>query len=159
MRFLPIASLSLSILSACSMAQLSSGDEDAVAKSAADLTWNTSDLNRDGLLWTQADTSWSTGAFVKALPQFPSTGFAWQDASRAVLLANEQDYPLLLQGEASYRCADGGEPQRVTFGLPARPGSVSAPLLLGEHSSLGLALSCVPVSSKVSLLYRALAPE
>jgi hypothetical protein len=142
------------------MAELSPGDEDAVSKSAADLTWNTSDLNREGVLWTHADTSWSTGAFVKALPQFPSTGFAWPDASRAVLLANEQDYPLLLQGEASYRCAEGnGEPQRVTFGLPARPGGVSAPLLLGEHSSLGLALSCVPVSSKVSLLYRAVAPE
>jgi hypothetical protein len=149
------------MLSACSMAELGSGDgEDAVSKSAADSTWSTSDLNRDGVLWTQANTSWSTGAFVKALPQFPSTGFAWPDASRAVLLANEHDYPLLVQGEASYRCADGaGEPQSVIFGGPARTGSVGAPLRLPEHSSLGLPLSCVPIASKVSLLYRAVAPE
>jgi len=147
--------------SACSLAELAPGEgEDAVSKSAADLTWNTSDLNRDGVLWTHANTSWSAGAFAKALPQFPSTGFVWPDASRTVLLANEQDYPLLLQGEASYRCADGvGEPQRLTFGHPARLGSVSAPLLLREHSSLGLPLSCVPVASEVSLLYRAVAPE
>lgn len=149
------------MLSACSLAELAPGDgEDAVSKSAAGLTWNTSDLKRDGVLWTHANTNWSTGAFAQALPQFPSTGFAWPDASRAVLLANEQDYPLLLQGEASYRCADGvGEPQHLSFGPPARPGSVSAPLLLREHSSLGLALACVPVASTVSLLYRAVAPE
>jgi len=148
------------MLSACSMAELAPGEEDAVAKSAADLTWNTSDLNRDGVLWTHADTSWGTGAFVKALPQFPSTGFAWPDASRAVLVANEQDYPLLLQGEASYRCADGaGEPQLLSFGRAVQPGSVSGPLLLPEHSSLGLALSCAPAASKISLRYRAVAPE
>jgi len=143
------------------MAELAPGDgEDAVSKSAADFAWNTSDLKRDGVLWTHANTSWGTGAFVKALPQFPSTGFAWPDAAQSVLLANEQDYPLLLQGEASYRCADGvGEPERLSFGQPARPGSVSAPLLLPEHSSLGLPLSCVPVASKISLLYRAVAPE
>jgi hypothetical protein len=143
------------------MAELGSGEgEDAVSKSEAAFAWNTSDLNRDGVLWTHADSSWSTGAFVKALPQFPSTGFAWPDASRSVLLANEQEYPLLLQGEASYRCADSvGEPRLLSVGRPARPGSVSAPLLLPEHSSLGLALSCVPVASKVSLLYRAVAPE
>jgi hypothetical protein len=147
--------------SACSLAELAPGEsEDVVSKSAEDLTWNTSDLNRDGVMWTHANTSWSTGAFAKALPQFPSTGFVWPDASRSVLLANEQDYPLLLQGEASYRCAGGvGEPQRLSFGLPARPGSVSAPLLLREHSSLGLPLSCVPIASEVSLLYRAVAPE
>jgi hypothetical protein len=143
------------------MAELAPGDgEDAVSKSAGDFSWNVSELKRDGVLWTHANASWSTGAFVKALPQFPSTGFAWPDASRAVLLANEQDYPLLLQGEASYRCADDvGEPQRVSFGHPAQPGSVRAPLLLREHSSLGLPLSCVPVASTVSLLYRAVAPE
>jgi hypothetical protein len=146
---------------ACSLAQLSSSDgEDAVSKSAADLTWNTSDLNRDGSLWTHASTGWSTGAFVKALPQFPSTGFAWPDASQSVLLDNEQDYPLLLQGEASYQCADGGgEPRSLSFGLPTRPDSVSAPLLLPEHSSFGLPLTCVPIASKVSLFYRAIAPE
>jgi len=149
------------MLSACSMAELAPGEgEDAVSKSAADLTWNTSDLNRDGVLWTHANTSWSSGAFVKALPQFHRTGLAWPDASQSVLLANEQDYPLLLQGEASYRCADGvGEPRSLSFGAPARPGSVSAPLLLREHSSLGLSLSCVPVASTVNLLYRAIAPE
>ncbi len=143
------------------MAELGPGDgEDAVSKRAADLTWNTSDLNRDGVLWTHANTSWSSGGFVKPLPQFYSTGFAWPDASRSVLLANEQDYPLLLQGEASYRCADSvGEPQRLSFGRPARPGNVSEPLLLPEHSSFGLPLSCVPVASSVSLLYRAVAPE
>src|SRR6188768_4135356 len=120
MRLLRIACLSLSISSACSMAELAPGEgEDAVSKSAADLTWNTSDLNRDGVLWTHANTSWSTGAFAKALPQFPNTGFAWPDASRSVLLANEQDYPLLLQGEASYRCADAVGEQRVSFGRPA----------------------------------------
>ncbi len=149
------------MLSACSIAELAPGEgEDAVSKSAEDLKWSTSDLTRDGVLWTHAETSWSAGAFVKALPQFASTGFAWPDASRAVLLANEQDYPLLLQGEASYRCAGGvGEPQLLSFGLPARPGSAGAPVLLREHSSLGLPLSCVPVASKVSLLYRAVAPE
>jgi hypothetical protein len=146
--------------SACSLAELAPGEgEDAVSKSAADLTWNTSDLNRDGVLWTHANTSWSTGAFAKALPQFPNTGFAWPDASRSVLLANEQDYPLLLQGEASYRCADAVGEQRVSFGRPAPPGSASAPLLLREHSSFGLPLSCVPLASTVSLLYRAVAPE
>jgi len=143
------------------MAELAPGEgEDAVSKNAADLTWNTSDLNRDGVLWTHANTSWSSGAFVKALPQFHSTGFAWPDASRSVLLANEQEYPLLLQGEASYRCADSvADPQRVSFGTPARSGSASAPLLLREHSSLGLSLSCVPVASSVNLLYRAVAPD
>jgi len=143
------------------MAELAPGEgEDAVAKSAAELTWNTSDLNRDGALWTHANTSWGSGAFVKALPQFHSTGFAWPDASRSVLLENEHEYPLLLQGEASYRCADSvGDPQRVSFGAPAGPGSASAPLLLREHSSLGLSLSCVPVASSVDLLYRAVAPD
>ena len=156
-----MACLSLSMLSACSLAELAPGEgEDAVSKSAEDFSWNTSDLSRDGLLWTHATTDWSTGAIVKALPQFPSTGFAWPDASRTVLLANEQDYPLLLQGDASYRCADsGGEAQYVGFGGPSASGGVSAPLLLREHSSLGLPLSCVPLASKVSLLYRAVAPE
>lgn len=146
--------------SACSIAELAPGEDESVAKSAADLKWNTSDLTRDGVLWTHANTSWSTGAFVKALPQFPSTGFAWPDASRAVLVANEQDYPLLLQGEASYRCAEGsGEPQLLSLGRPAQPGNESAPLLLPEHSSLGLPLACAPIASKVSLVYRAVAPE
>jgi hypothetical protein len=158
MRLLRIGYLSLSMLGACSMAELAPGEgEDALSKSSADFSWNTSDLKRDGVLWTQANSSWSRGAFVTALPQFPSTGFAWPDTSPSVLLANEQDYPLLLQGEASYRCADGvGEPQRLSL---ARPGTASAPLLLPEHSSLGLALSCVPVASKLSLLYRAVAPD
>ncbi len=143
------------------MAELAPGDgEDALSKGAADVTWNASDLNRDGMLWTHVDTSWSTGAFVRALPQFPSTGFAWPGASQAVLLANEQDYPVLLQGEASYRCTDGvGGPKQVSFGRPAPTGSVSAPLLLPAHSSVGLPLSCMPVASKFSLLYRAVAPE
>ena len=143
------------------MAELGPGDGDeAVSKSAADLTWNTSDVNRDGALWTHANTSWSTGGFVKPLPQFHSTGFAWPDASQSVLLANEQDYPLQLQGEASYRCANGaGEPMQVSFGKPAQPGSVNKPLLLPEHSSFGLPLACVPVASSVNLLYRAVAPE
>jgi len=141
------------------MAELAPGEgEDAVSKSAADLTWSTSDLTRDGVLWTHANTSWSTGAFVQALPQFPSTGFAWPDASQAVLLANEQDYPLLVQGEASYRCADG-QPQLLSIERKAVAGNASAALLLPEHSSLGLPLSCVPVASKLSLLYRAVAPE
>lgn len=141
------------------MAELAPGDgEDAVSKSAADLTWSTSDLNRDGVLWTHANTNWSTGAFVQALPQFPSTGFAWPDASQSVLLANEQDYPLLLQGEASYRCADG-QAQLLSIERKGVAGSAGAALLLPEHSSLGLPLSCVPVASKLSLLYRAVAPE
>jgi len=144
------------------MVELAPGEgEDASSKSAG-LTWNTSDLTRDGVLWTHADSNWATGAFMKALPQFPNTGFAWPGATQSVLLANEHDYPLLLQGEASYRCADGaGEPQQLSFGRPARPhtASASAPLLLPAHSSLGLPLSCVPAASKFSLFYRAVAPE
>lgn len=112
------------------------------------------------MLWTHATSSWSTGAFVKALSQFPSTGFAWPDTSAAVLLANEHDWPLLIQGEASYRCADGApEPQRLELGRPTPLTGASAPLLLSEHSWLGLPLACVPIASKVSLLYRAVAPE
>src|SRR3954454_15440337 len=159
MRLLRIPRLAVSVSSACSMAELAPGDgEDAVSKSAADLTWSTSDLNRNGVLWTHANTSWSTGAFVQALPQFPSTGVAWPDASQSVLLANEQDYPLLLQGEASYRCADG-QPQLLSIQRPAVAGSASAALLLPEPSAIGLLLSCVPVASKLTLLYRAVAPE
>ena len=142
------------------MAELAPGEgEDADSKSAG-LTWNTSDLTRDGVLWTHANSNWNTGAFMKALPQFPSTGFAWPGASQSVLLANEQDYPLLLQGEASYRCAAGdGEPQQLSFGHAARAGGVSAPLLLPAHASVAVPLSCVPAASKFSLLYRAVAPE